>query len=246
MDNLGAIVGPLARARPRRALLGSATAILLSSSRACSRPRRSSTRSARRRGSSATSASRSGCASARCCRRARPAAARDRRLRGRQRRRDAADPARHRAARARARHAATQLAIVLYIAYNLAATLVSFPAGRARRPRAARRACSPPAPSLFAAAYSASRRPGRASRCSGACFVAAGVGIGWSRPPSTRRRAARARGSARLGVRPARRDPEPRQPRRQRGRRPALDARLARAAFVLRRAPGWYSPSPAC
>ena len=74
-------------------------------------------------------------------------------------------------------HDATQLALVLYTAYNLAATLASLPAGHAgdrRGPRVVLAA----GVALFGLAYVGLAIVGTALFALGACFVAAGLAIG--------------------------------------------------------------------
>ena len=157
-----------------------------------------------------------------------------------ERRRDAADPARHRSAHARARpRAASRSRSCLYTAYNVAATLASLPGGHLGDRRGNAAACS----SLGVAA---SRSPTPASPSPAPSIALspplrrAGFGIGFV---ETAEHAAVAplapddmRGTA-FGLLAA--IQSARQPRRQRGRRAALDARLtARRVPLPRRLDG--------
>ena len=103
-----------------------------------------------------------------------------RRVRVRQRRRDTADPARDRAPRRPGRGSddATQIALALYVVYNLAATLASIPAGHLGRPARAWSACWPAGWRAFALAYAGFAATGREHRASWRGFALAGVGIG--------------------------------------------------------------------
>jgi MFS family permease len=73
--------------------------------------------------------------------------------------------------------AAAQLALVLYTAYNLAATLVSIPAGRAGDRVGTTRVLAAGA-ALFALAYAGFAATDASFVLLGACFLAAGLGIG--------------------------------------------------------------------
>jgi MFS family permease len=73
--------------------------------------------------------------------------------------------------------AATQLALVLYTACNLAATLVSIPAGRAGDRIGTTRVLAAGA-ALFLIAYIGFATTGASFALLAACFVAAGLGIG--------------------------------------------------------------------
>jgi MFS family permease len=72
---------------------------------------------------------------------------------------------------------ATQLALVLYTAYNLAATLISVPAGRAGDRRGTTRVLAAGA-ALFLLAYAGLAATGASFALLGVCFVAAGLGVG--------------------------------------------------------------------
>jgi MFS family permease len=109
---------------------------------------------------------------------ARPADGRRRRLRARQPRRHAADPARHRTARpGHGSDRAAQLALALYTAYNLAATLASVPAGHAGDRHGAARVLTAGAAS-FAAANLILALTGPTLAVLAPGFLLAGIGIG--------------------------------------------------------------------
>ena len=72
---------------------------------------------------------------------------------------------------------ATQLALVLYAAYNLAATLVSVPAGRAGDRHGTTRVLAAGA-GLFLLAYAGLAATGPSFALLGVCFIAAGLAIG--------------------------------------------------------------------
>ena len=109
---------------------------------------------------------------------ARAAVDRCHRVRGWQRRRHAADPARYRPVQpGRSQTAATQLALILYVLYNVAATVISVPAGwhgdrfDPIRVLAAGAVC-------FAAGYAVFAAGPRQPWLLAAGFILAGLGIG--------------------------------------------------------------------
>lgn len=77
----------------------------------------------------------------------------------------------------RSHDTAVQLALVLYTAYNLAATLASIPAGRTADRFGNTRVLAAGA-ALFALAYLGLALTGASFVLLGACFIAAGIGIG--------------------------------------------------------------------
>ena len=162
MDNLGAIGGPLLAASSSR-LVGVRTAMLVSVI-----PGLLATAAiiyairVTRRATKQASASRSGPRPARAARTARAPLPRHRRLRDRQRRRHAPDPARHQLLTPGTRqHRATQIALWLYIAYNVAAAAASVPGGHLGDRRGNLRRRSPSAPSRSPPPTSASPSPAR-------------------------------------------------------------------------------------
>ena len=126
---------------------------------------------------------------------------------------------------------ATQLALGLYVAYNLAATLASVPAGRLGDRRGAVLVLAMGV-GLFGLAY-AGFAAGPAPR-PGPLVPRRRRGHRLCRDGRARRRGRPcAGGAARVGVRAAGGGAELRQPGRQRHRRPALDARLAAGGVRL-------------
>jgi len=79
----------------------------------------------------------------------------------------------------RSTSSATQLALVLYTAYNLAATLTSLPAGRAGD-RIGTTQVLATGTALFLASYLGLAAAGSSFVLLDACFVAAGIGIGFA------------------------------------------------------------------
>jgi MFS family permease len=106
---------------------------------------------------------------------------------------------------------ATQLALGLYVAYNVAATVASVPAGRLGDRRGAVLVLAPGV-GLFGLAYAGFAAGGASVLALAPGFVAAGVAIGGRAPG--------------VGVWAAGGGAELRQPGRQRRRRPVVDCRL--------------------
>ena len=161
-------------------------------------------------------------------------------VRARQRRRDAADPARHRPARPR-RTATTRgrdRDRRSTSPTTSAATLVSIPAGAPRRPARHGCACSRPASLRSPLAYARLRRRRdaaiRAARARRSSLAGIGIGLRRDRRARRRRRPSRPSGSAarRSACSPPSRASAT-SPRAR--RRPALHARLAELRVRLRR-----------
>ena len=118
-------------------------------------------------------------------RQARPAARGSGRVRVREPRRDAADPPRHRTPAARAiAHLRAQLALVLYTAYNLAATLASIPAGHVGDRHGLLRVLAGGA-TCFLIAYLGFAFTGESFALLAVCFILAGIGIGCAETAET-------------------------------------------------------------
>jgi MFS family permease len=129
---------------------------------------------------------------------------------------------------------ATQLALGLYVAHNVAATLASIPAGRpTRRPPRRRPGPGPRRRPVRAGLRRLRRRPGQRPG-PGALIHRRRHRDRVCRDGRARRRGHPGPGrAARVGVRAAGRGAELRQPCRQRHRRPPLDCRLASGGLLV-------------
>jgi MFS family permease len=128
---------------------------------------------------------------------------------------------------------ATQLALGLYVAYNLAATVASIPGRSARGPARRRPGPGPGCGPVRVGLCGLRRRPGH---CPGSGPLVRGRRGGHRLCGDRRARRRRwlgASGAPGVGVRAAGGGAELRQPGRQRHRRPALDARLAAGGLRL-------------
>ncbi len=121
---------------------------------------------------------------------------------------------------------ATQLALVLYVAYNVAATVASVPAGKLVDRRGGIVVMIGGA-GLFGIAYGGLASAGADMLVLGLAFVAAGLAIGCVETAERHRCDHGPGPGARFGLRAARGDPELREPRRERRRWRAVDRCLA-------------------